>query len=201
MATAPCPPLQGGDWGGRGVGAGHDVPQCMAVKRPRSRFHDKKSLPCKGRWRVSAGGVGAGHDVRPCMGVKRPRSRFHNKKSLPCKGRWRVSAGGVGAGHDVPQCIVYKNAPCCKQTLLLTTHAPAKFTHAVNPSAACRRHLPLQGRLRSLGVGVGHDVPQCMDVKRPRSRFHDKKSLPCKGRWRDSAGGVGAGHDVRPCIF
>ena len=40
-----------------------------------------------------------------------------------------------------------KNALCCKQTLLLTTHAPGKFTHAVNPSAACRRHLPVQGRL------------------------------------------------------
>ena len=48
--------------------------------------------------------------------------------------------------------------------------------------------------------GAGHDVPSCMDVKRPRSSFHDKKSLPCKGRWRDSAGGVGAGHDVRPCV-
>ena len=107
----------------------------MGVKRPRSRFHDKKSLPCKGRWRVSAGGVGAGHDVRPCMGVKRPRSRFHDKKSLPCKGRWRVSAGGVGAGHDVPQCIVYKNAPCCKQAQVDNTHMyrPSSLTRLTPP--------------------------------------------------------------------
>ena len=58
--------LGGGDWG-EGTGAGHDVPSCMAVKRPRTRFHDRKSLPCKGRWRDSAGGVGAGLDVRPCV--------------------------------------------------------------------------------------------------------------------------------------
>ena len=57
-----------------------------------------------------------------------------------------------------------------------------------------------RGRLKSGGVGAGLDVPSCMAVKRPRSSFHDKKSLPCKGRWRDSAGGVGAGHDVRPCV-
>ena len=57
-----------------------------------------------------------------------------------------------------------------------------------------------RGRDRVGVVGVGLDVPSCMDVKRPRSRFHDQKSLPCKGRWRDRAGGVGAGLDVRPCI-
>ena len=30
--------------------------------------------------------------------------------------------------------------------------------------------------------------------------FYDKKSLPRKGRWRDRAGGVGAGLDVPSCV-
>ena len=118
----------------------------MGVKRPRSRFHDRKSLPCKGRWRDSAGGVGVGHDVRPCVVVI---TRFVCKQSLSLATAHAPARFTHGGLTPTPCMASFRPAappPRARVSLIggpsSPTRPPTVKLTAPRDIANCRRHNP-----------------------------------------------------------
>ena len=73
---------------------------------------------------------------------------------------------------------------------------PTAAMHCRPPTA----YILCKNGITKTGKNGWDDRPWCMACKTTALTFSDKKSLPCKGRWRDSAGGVGAGLDVPQCV-
>ncbi len=159
-----------------------DRPWCMACKTTALTFSDKKSLPCKGRWRDSAGGVGAGHDVPSCMGVKRPRSRSPTRKASPARGGGATAPEGLAPGM------------MCRRAWPW----PVKRTRSRSPT---RKASPARGGGATAPEGLAPGM-MCRrawpwPVKRTRSRSPTGKASPARGGGATAPEGLAPGLTCR----